>query len=245
MCDTTTLLAIWLKTLLIPFGQSPGFLSKCINLPTSDASNDSKRASVVQTFFMIWANVLHKSFELLLNWFDVKILFQPSASWPEDLAASLILSIAFFALSASVEWNLIGFEFLLVYLVVIAVDLQLYHGVFFWFIWYKIWLFSGRISFCELLILHFLISRVNFLDISAMVDGVWNTLKYFWMFSASFNNSMISPTCDSFIRFSNDFKWSFDFNFREGFCKRRIGITLIALNVISVTGACLSTSSSV
>ena len=83
--------------------------------------------------------------------------------------------------------------------------------------------------FIALLILPFLISRINFLDISTMVNGVLDTLKSFWMVSASFNSSMISPACHSFIRFSNDFKWSFDFDFREGFSKRRLGITIISL----------------
>ena len=69
-----------------------------------------------------------------------------------------------------------------------------------------------------------------------MVDGVLDTLKSFWMVSASFNNSIISPACHSFILFSKDIKWSFDFDFREGFCKRRPGINIIALNTISFNG---------
>ena len=56
------------------------------------------------------------------------------------------------------------------------------------------------------------------------------------MVSASFNNSMISPVCHSFSRLSNDFKWSFDFDFREGFCKMRLGITIIALKAITFNG---------
>ena len=56
------------------------------------------------------------------------------------------------------------------------------------------------------------------------------------MISASFNSSMISPACHSFIRFSNGFKWSFDFHFRNSFCKRRLDINLIALNAISFNG---------
>ena len=56
------------------------------------------------------------------------------------------------------------------------------------------------------------------------------------MFSASFNNSMISPACHSSNWFSNDFKWSFDFGFREGFCNRRLAITITALNAISFNG---------
>ena len=88
-------------------------------------------------------------------------------------------------------------------------------------------------SFMVLMILPFLISRVNFSDISAMVDGVFDTLKSFWMVSASFNNSMISPAYHSSIRFFNEFKRSFYSDFREGVCKGRLGITIIALNVIS------------
>ena len=108
MCDKTTLLAIRCKTLPIPTGRSPGFLSRGINLHASNNSNNDNRSSVVQSFSMTLANVLHKSFQLLPNWFDVKILFQPSASRPEGPAAPLVLSIAFFTLSASIEWNLIG-----------------------------------------------------------------------------------------------------------------------------------------
>ena len=108
MCDTTTLLAIQRKTSPIPIGRSPGFLFNGINLHASNASNDDDRSSVVQSSFMTSANVLHKMYELLPNWSDVKILFQPSASRPEGPAAPLFLSIAFFTLSASIEWNLIG-----------------------------------------------------------------------------------------------------------------------------------------
>ena len=57
---------------------------------------------VVKSFFMNLVNLLHKLFELLTNWFDVKILFQPSAARPEGSAATLVLSIAFFTLSASI-----------------------------------------------------------------------------------------------------------------------------------------------
>ena len=67
MCDTTTLLAIQRKTLPISVGRSPGFLSNGINLHASNASNDDDRSSVVQSFFMTLANVLHKSFEILRN----------------------------------------------------------------------------------------------------------------------------------------------------------------------------------
>ena len=108
MCDTTTLLAIWHKTLPIPIGQSSGFLSIGINLHASNASSDDHRSSVKQSFFMTWPNVLHKSFEQLSNWFDVKILFQPSVSISEGPAAPLVLNIAFFTLFVSIKWNLIG-----------------------------------------------------------------------------------------------------------------------------------------
>ena len=54
--------------------------------------------------------------------------------------------------------------------------------------------------------------------------------------TASFNNSIISPACHCCIRFSNDFKWSFYFDFREGFCKRRLRITITSLNAISFNG---------
>ena len=84
-------------------------------------------------------------------------------------------------------------------------------------------------------VLSFVLSR-KILDIFVMVDSVLDTLKSFWMVSVSFNNSMISPACHGFIRFSKDVKWSFDFDFREGFCKRRPGITIIALNGISFNG---------
>ena len=102
MCDTTTLLAIRRKTSPIPIGRSPGFLSNGINLHASNASNDDDRSSVVQNFFMTSANVLHRSFELLPHWFDVKIHFQPSASRPEGPDEPLVLSIAFFTLSTSI-----------------------------------------------------------------------------------------------------------------------------------------------
>ena len=48
--------------------------------------------------------------------------------------------------------------------------------------------------------------------------------------------STTPPACHSFIRFSKDVKSSFDFDFREGFFKRRSGITIIALNAISFNG---------
>ena len=81
-----------------------------------------------------------------------------------------------------------------------------------------------------------LISRVNFLDIFIMVDGVLDILKSFWVVSISFTNSMISSTCHSSIWFSNDLKWFFDFDFREGFCQRRRNSTIIALNAIFFSG---------
>ena len=84
-------------------------------------------------------------------------------------------------------------------------------------------------------VLSFVLSRKN-LDIFVMVDSVLDTLKSFWMVSVSFSNSMISPACHGFIRFSKDVKWSFHFDFREGFCKRRPGMTIIALNAISFNG---------
>ena len=102
MCDTTTLLAIRRKTSEIPIGRNPEFLFNGINLHASNASNDDDRPSLVQNFFMTSANVLHKSLELLTNWFDVKIHFQPSASRPEGPAEPLVLSIAFFTLSTSI-----------------------------------------------------------------------------------------------------------------------------------------------
>ena len=111
------------------------------------------------------------------NWFDIKILFQPAASRPEGPAAPLVLSIAFFLFSASIEWNLIGW---ISCLVAILLDLQTLSCGCFCFIWYKLWPFNERTPFCmlfaksfiALLILPFLMSRVDFLDISAMVDGV-------------------------------------------------------------------------
>ena len=102
MCDTTILLAIRRKILPIQIGRGLRSLSNGINLHASSASNDDDRSSVVENFFVTLANVLHKSLELFPNWFDVKILFQPSASRPEVPAAPLVLSIDFFTLSASI-----------------------------------------------------------------------------------------------------------------------------------------------
>ena len=69
---------------------------------------DEDGSFVVQNFLTTSANILHKLFEMLPNWFDVKLLFQPSWSRPEVPAAPVVLSIAFFTLFASIEWNLIG-----------------------------------------------------------------------------------------------------------------------------------------
>ena len=90
MCDTTTSLAITLKTSPILIGRSPGFLSNGINLHTTNASNDDDRYICRTKFFMTSANVLHKSFELLPDWFNVKILFQSSTSRPEGRAVTLV-----------------------------------------------------------------------------------------------------------------------------------------------------------
>ena len=90
MCDTTNLLAIRHKTLPIPIGPSPRFLSSSIDIHASNASNNDDRSSVVQSFFMTLANDLHKSFELLPNWCDIKILSLPSASKPEGSAEPFV-----------------------------------------------------------------------------------------------------------------------------------------------------------
>ena len=123
MCNTTTLLAIQRKTSPVPIGPSLGFLSNGIYLNASNASNDDDR-SVIQCFLMTLVNVLHKSIELLPNWFDVKILFQLSTSRPEDPAAPLVLlSLHFLHLTNGIWWG----EFLLVDLVTIILELHLYH----------------------------------------------------------------------------------------------------------------------
>ena len=68
-------------------------------------------------------------------------------------------------------------------------------------------------SLIVLVIFLLLISRVNFLEISATVDGVFDGLKSFWVFSSSFSKSMISADAHKSIRRSNGFKCSLGFDF--------------------------------
>ena len=84
--------------------------------------------------------------------------------------------------------------------------------------------------------LPFLISRVNFLEISLIDVALLVAFILFWIVSLSFNSSMTSPDSHNSNLCSKALKWSFDFDFCEGFCSSKLGITIIALNAISFSG---------
>ena len=91
---------------------------------------------------------------------------------------SILLSIAFFTFSASIECNLIVWISSSISGSNTSGSTTLPCGCF-CFIWYKVWSFNRRTpfymlfakSFIALLTLPFFISRVIFWDISSMVDG--------------------------------------------------------------------------
>ena len=68
-----------------------------------------------------------------------------------------------------------------------------------------------------------------------MFADVFFNLKLFWILLAFFNNSSQLPDIHD-SRLSKAFKWSLAFEFFEGFCRRRFGIIIIALNAISFKG---------
>ena len=177
-------------------------------------------------------------FELLPNWFNVKIFFQPSSSKLDGPTGPLVLSIVFFTFSASIKWNLIGWVSSGISGSNASESASLPCGCFY-FIWFKVWSFNERIPSSSIPS-HYWFTPAHFTSklfrYLRMVDGVLDILKSFWVVSISFTNSMISSTCHSSIWFSNDLKWFFDFDFREGFCQRRRSSTIIALNAIFFSG---------
>ena len=82
---------------------------------------------------------------------------------------------------------------------------------------FKVFWFNGTIPFCMLSVSSFIalvtfplwISRVNFLEILAAVDGVFDG---FWIFSPSCSKSKISPDNHKTICRANAFKCSLDFD---------------------------------
>lgn len=75
ICVTTTLPAIWVNTLPIPIGLSPGYLSIGTNRQAKNLSMDNDRFSSLKIFLMISANVSYRSAELLPSCFDVNNSF--------------------------------------------------------------------------------------------------------------------------------------------------------------------------
>ena len=92
LCDTTTLLAIWRKTLPIPMDWSPGFLSNGINL---HAINSSLMTIDLQMFYIN-----------RLSCYQADLISRSSSSYLHQ-DQSVLCSITFFKLSTSIEWNLI------------------------------------------------------------------------------------------------------------------------------------------
>ena len=102
----------------------------------------------VHTFSITWAMTAHNSFELLANYFDVKMYLQPSASIPDGRALPLVPTTALFTRSASTSifigcasWGVFG-------------NITLKSAALlcecFWFNWFKVVWFNARISFCML-----------------------------------------------------------------------------------------------
>ena len=90
---------------------------------------------------------------------------------------------------------------------------------------FSVFLLKGKIpffmlsvsSFIALLTFPLLISQLNFLHILVMADVVLVFFRHFSIFSASFSNSNSSHDSQSSILFSNGLRWTFDFDFQEGF----------------------------
>ena len=203
----------------MPIGRRPGFLFKGITRHAKDGSNDGERLSAVHSFLMTSAMVLHKSVELVPNCFVIKILLHPSAFSPDGPASPLVLTAVFLLSQQSTASNFIEGTCLGSSVSKTCNSASFPCG-FFCFNWFKVFGCNGRIPFCMLSVNSFIalvtfplrISRVNFLEISATVDGVLNGLKSFWIVSPSCIKSRIPPNVRS-IRRSSAFKCSLDFDF--------------------------------
>ena len=80
---------------------------------------------------------------------------------------------------------------------------------------------------------HFPFEYLEFLEIVATIDGVFDGLKSFWIVTPSCSKSRISPDVHNSIGHSNTFKDSLDFDFWDGFCSSKLDIIKIALNSMS------------
>ena len=244
MCETITFPAMRCSTSLTPMGLSAGFQSI-----QKKASKDFDWFSTIHNFLITSAKVLHKSSVLSTKWFDVKILFQPSASSPDGPAPPLLLRAAFLTFYASIESNLIGWISSGLSGNMISGSASRLWG-WFCFSFSSVFLFSGRTpifillvkSFIELWTLPFLISRVIFLEISLIDVVLLVVFIFFWIVPLSFYSSMNSPDTHNSSLHSKAPKWSFDFDFCESFCSSKHGITIIALNAISFSGESCSRS---
>ena len=91
-----------------------------------------------------------------------------------------------------------------------------------------------------------LISRLNFFDVSWMIDVILVVFRHFWIVSATSSNSkqlFLDSQC--FILLSNGLMWIFDFDFHEGFRSSRFDITISTLNAIFLVANLASTRSSI
>ena len=96
-------------------------------------------------------------------------------------------------------------------------------------------------SFIALRTLPFLILHVNFLEISLIEVVLLAAYILFWIVSLS----LTVPYFSWLPQFQSSFQSSqisFDFDFCEGFCSSKLGITIIALNTISFSGKSCSHS---
>ena len=156
------------------------------------------------------AMALHKSVELVPNFFVIKILLHPSASSPDGPAPPLVLTVTLFTKSASIASNFIectrSGETLILYSVdVFALTGSRLFG-----------LIGGSGSLCYQSIASIAfgdISRVNFLEISVTVDSVFDGLKSFRVVSPLCSKSRISFDVHKSMRHSSAFKCPLHFDF--------------------------------
>ena len=239
---TITLCTIRSNISPIAIGWRPGLLSKAIKRHAKNSSNDGESLSAVYSFLMTSAVALHKLVGLVPNCFHFKILLHPSASSPDDPTQPLVLTAALFSKSASIASNFIGCTCSGVSVSKTSNFASLPCG-YFYFNWFKVFWFNGRIPFCMLSANSFIalvtfplcISRVNFLEISVTVDGVFDGLKSFWILSPSCSKFRISSNVHKSVRWSNVFKCSLDFHFWDGFCSSKLCIIIIASNAMVVS----------
>jgi len=233
----TVLPMIRLNVSPIPIGRKPGFLLSGISRLERKASSESSVSMVMHRRFVILASDEHRSFDSVLKLFEQRMRRQPSPSSPEGPAPPFVLNADCRIISPSISSNLTGCSLIGESLRRISGSAGSDGGCF-CLRAFNVSVLRGRIpllifllrSFIAPLMLPFAIFLTNSCDISWMDNCLtFDDCRCFCMVSPSCRSSRRSPFSHRTRRLDSASAWSLDFDFRDGFCRRRAGMTIIAL----------------